>query len=184
MNQNVFGVILFSFIVGLSVLVSAYLVPLPTPPPVYERPVTVKNTHSCASQSRTVINQTTPAGLATVKITQAVLNQRTNQLNTEFSVKRENQPTKEVGVALHFFVKNGRTTQYLATETIIVRPDFEADDAANHDILSSFQWLDDLNRRDNLYVMPELSQNFRLNKSLEPKFESAHATPVLLMKGN
>jgi len=184
MNQNVFGVILFSFIVGLTVLVSAFFVPLPTPPAVYERPVTVKNTYSCSRQTRAAVHQSAPAGISSVKVTQAVLNQLTNQLNTEFLVKRENQQTEDVRVALHFFVKNGRTTQYLATETINVKPEFDENGKANHDVLSSFKWLDDLEQRDNLYVIAESQLNYNRNKNVEPVFNAANATSVLLMKEN
>lgn len=181
MNQNVFGAILFGLIVGASIFVSEFLVTLPTLPAVYERPATTaKNHYSCSRQSR-VVYQNAPE-LASVKVTQAYLNQRTNQLNTDFLIKRENPQTDYVGISLHFFVKNGRTTQYLATETINVKPDFDADGKANHDVLSSFQWLDDLENRDNLYVIAESSVNFRQSKNPEPKFDGTNATPVLLMK--
>jgi hypothetical protein len=182
MNQNVFGVILFSFIVGTAIFASEFFVTLPTLPAVYERPATTaKNHYSCSRQSR-VVYRDAPAELASVKVTQAYLNQRTNQLNTDFLIKRENPNTQSVGISLHLFVKNGRTTQYLATETINVKPDFDADGKANHDVLSSFQWLDDLENRDNLYVIAESSVNFRQSKTPEPKFDSTNATPVLLMK--
>lgn len=186
MNQNVFGVILFSFIVGTAIFISEYFVTLPTPPAVFERQVTVNNKYSCSHQKRTSygnpVTPTTPDGMANVKVTQAVLNQLTNQLNTDFQIKRESPQTEAVGIALHFFVKNGRTTEYLATESITIKPNFDEKGKAAHDVISPFQWLDDLNQRDNLYVIAEPTPNFRNSKSPEPIFDGTKAIPVLLMK--
>lgn len=182
MNQNVFGAILFSVIVGMAIFVSEYFVVLPTPPSVYESPITVNKKYSCSHQGRTVINQTSPTGVASVKVVQAVLNQRTNQLNTDFAIKLDNPQTQAVSVSLHFFVKDGAKTIYLATETMIVQPDFDFEGKANHEVISSFQWLDDLQKRDNLYVIAEPSISFNNSRTLEPKFDANLATPILLMK--
>ena len=183
MNQNVFGMILFSFIVVTAVFVSEFFVKLPTPPAVFERQVTVSHKYSCGKR----IVQANPAApiptsLANVKVVQAVLNQQTNQLATDFSIKKIDPQTEPVGIALHFFGKNGRVTQYLATESITVKPDFDHKGRATHDIISSFKWLDDLPQRDNLYVIAEPTLNFRNSKSLEPAFDGTKAIPVLLMK--
>src|SRR5687768_1254323 len=125
MNQNVFGVMLFSLIVGSAIFISEYFVPLPSPMPVYEKPVTVKNTeYSCKKQSRTVTSQPVVSTVQ-VKIIQAELNQRTNQLTTDFLIKRDHPQTETSSVALHFFVKDGRSTQYLATEMVRLKPNFD-----------------------------------------------------------
>ncbi len=179
MNQNVFGVILFSFIVGTAIFVSEFFVTLPTPPPVYERPVYESRT-SCR---KNMVTQTVPAEIASIKVRQAVLNAETGKLYTDFLVKRESPQTQTVGVALHFFVKDGRGTRYLATETVALSPEFNYDEKANNSVVSSYQWLDDLQRRDNLYVVAESSIPFQKSKNLEPKFDEANAVPVLLMKG-
>jgi hypothetical protein len=182
MNQNVFGMILFTFIVGTAIFVSEFFVKLPTPPAVFERPATV-NKYSCSHQRRTVyVSETTPVGNASIKVTQAVLNQQTNQLTTDFSIKRETPNTSAVGIALHFFVKNGVTTKYWATETITVTPDFDENGKAIDDVSKSFKWIGDLNLGDNLYVMAEPSLNFNRSRSIKPTFDATNATPVLLKR--
>ncbi len=182
MNQNVFGVILFSLIVGTAMFVSAFFAVVPAPPTVVEKPLEASKPTSCFTKKK-VVNQTTPVGVANIKIMQAVLNQQTNQLDTDFFIKRENSQTEAVGVALHFFAKDGGKTRYLATQTVTVTPDFDYDNKANHAVTSSYQWLDDLKRRDNLYVIAEPSSSFNQSKNLEPYFDEAKATAVLLDKG-
>lgn len=179
MNQNVFGVILFSFIVGIAIFISEFFIALPTPPAVYERPVYESRT-SCRKK---VDTQAIPAEISSIKVWQAVLNAETGKLYTDFSVKKGNFRDESIGVALHFFVKDGRGTRYLATETVALSPEFNYDGKADHSVLSSYQWLDDLQRRDNLYVVAESSIPFQKSKNLEPKFDEANAVPVLLMKG-
>lgn len=183
MNQNVVGVILFSVIVGIAIFVSEYFAPIPAPLPVYERPVTVDNKYSCSHRSRTVINQSIPVGVADIKVVQAVLNPQANVFNAEFLIKKENPRTEAVGIALHFFVKNGRTTQYLATETITVVPDFDSRGNATDDVTASFKWLNNFEQRNNLYVIAEPSSNYNKSKDLEPIFDESKATSVLLDKG-
>ena len=107
MNQNIFGAILFSVIVGTAILVSAYFVTLPTPPAVYEVPAIAKRVVAC--DHRRVISQTIPVGRASVKVRQAVLNRQTNQLYTEYIIKKANPKTEAVEIALHFFLKDGGT---------------------------------------------------------------------------
>ncbi len=179
MNQNIFGVILFSVIVGTAILISEMFVTLPTPAAVYERP-TYESRTTC---HRRVVNQTTPVGVASIKVVQAVLNQQTNQLDTDFLIKKENPQTEAVGIALHFFVKDGGTTRYLATETITGVPEYNHDGTAKYSVISSFKWLNDLKSRDNLYVLAESSIPFQRSKLLTPNFDEANASPVLLAKG-
>jgi hypothetical protein len=181
MNQNVFGVILFSLIVGTAIFVSEYFVPLPTLLPVYERPVSSDNKYTCSQRKRQVTYQTSQIAKPTVKVSQIFFNQRTNQLNTDFLIKAESPKTENVGIALHFFTKDGRKTKYLATETILVKPNFDESGLANYDFISSFKWLNDLNRHDNLYVIAEPSVDFRSSKTLEPNFDSSKATSVLIL---
>lgn len=183
MNQNVVGVILFSVIVGVAIFVSELFYVAPMPPTVYAKPVTVENKYSCSHHSRTVINQTIPVGVADIKVVQAVLNPQANEFNAEFLIKKENPRTEAVGIALHFFVKNGRTTQYLATETMTVVPDFDSRGNATDDVTASFKWLNNFEQRNNLYVIAEPSSNYNKSKDLEPIFDETKATSVLLDKG-
>lgn len=187
MNQNVFGVILFSLIVGTAIFVSEYFVTLPTPLPVYEKPITVKqDDYSCSKQSRKAITQ-----LTAIKVDQAVLDQTTNNLHISFHIKRHISMTKDTlakipesetsKISLHFFDKSGSKTKYLGTEEMTITPHFGYGDQSNFAKYASFKWLDDLQKHDNLYVIAESSVKFNKSASLEPDFDEAKATSVLLM---
>lgn len=183
MNQNVFGVILFSFIVGTAMFVSAFFAPVTEQPlVVVEKPTVSSKPTSCFTKKK-FVDETTPVGVANIKVVQAVLNQNTSQLDTDFFIERGNFRTNAIGIALHFFSKDGGKTRYLATQTVTVTPDFDYDNKANQAVTSSYQWLDDLKRRDNLYVIAELSSSFNNNRNPEPRFDETKATAVLLDKG-
>jgi hypothetical protein len=179
MNQNIFGAFLFSIIIGSAVLVSLYLTPLPKPLPVYEAPVYAQTGKTLTCNKSRVEKHSPPVGSVVVKIRQAVLNQTTHKLTTEYLVKRDHPQTEAVRISLHFFAKDGRSTQYLASESITLEPVFDQNGMATENILSSFKWLDDLKQTDNLYVTIDLSANFNRSKNLEPVFNPAAAIPVL-----
>lgn len=174
MKQNIFGAILFSVIVGTAVYVSRPTIILPTPPAVEERPV-YESRNSC----RRVANNQLPK----IKITQAVLNPRTNQLNTSLAIERQYPSNAHFGVTYHFFAKDGAENRYLASETFGVQPNFDSGNRTTHEILSSYNWLDDLDAKNNLYLIAvTTNEGFAKNNSI-PRFDEFNAVPVLLMKG-
>jgi hypothetical protein len=181
MNQNIFGVILFSFIVGTAIFVSEFFVKLPSPPSVdNEQPIIYQSKNRCG---KTVYQSPIVSSLAKIKIKQSVLNLNTNQLNTSLEIERERPSVENIGVSYYFFVKDGKSTRFLSSETVTVKPDFNTHNKANELIISSYSWLDELNSKDNLYVIVEPSANgFRPSSSI-PRFDDSMATPVLLMKG-
>jgi hypothetical protein len=179
MNQNIFGAFLFSIIVGSAVLANFYLTPLPKPLPVYEAPLYVQTGKTLTCNKSRVDKPSRPAGSVMIKIRQAVLNQTTHKLTTEYLIKRDHPQTQAIRLSLHFFAKDGRSTQYLASESITLEPVFDRTGTATENIVSSFKWLDDLKQIDNLYVTIDLSANFNRSKNLEPVFNPAAAIPVL-----
>ena len=178
MKQNIFGVILFSIIVGTAVYVSQSTVILPKLPAVEERPIYESRT-SC----RKVVVQAPANNLAKIKVTQAVLNPRTNQLNTSILLEKINSSNGHIGVTYHFFTKEGTATRYLASETVGIQPSFNSENRATHEIMSSYDWLDNFDAKNNLYLIPSTDNDgFSKSKSI-PRFDELNAVPVLLMKG-
>lgn len=174
MKQNIFGVILFSIIVGTAVIVSEFFVVLPIPPAIEEKPLVFE------SKSRG--GKTHRNDFGKIKLTQAVLNPKTNQLFTSLMIERPNSSADYMGLTYHFYTKEGAETRYLASETVAIRPDFNSKEQANHEITPSYAWLDSLVSKNNIYVMaiPE-SNCFSKSQSI-PRFDELNATPVLLMK--
>lgn len=175
MKQNIFGIVLFSVIVGTAVFVSESFVTLPTPPAVEEKPIVFESRNRCGKTSY-------QKGTAKVKLSQAVLNPKTGQLFTSLALEKENTSADYIGLTYHFYVKEGVKNQYLASETVAIRPVFDINNRANHEITSSYSWLDSLATKNNIYVIAVSGGNgFGKHNSI-PRFDETLATPVLLMK--
>jgi len=175
MKQNVFGVILFSIIVGTAVIVGEFFVVLPTPPAIEEKPLVFESKSRCGKTSRN--------GFGKIKLTQAVLNPQTNQLFTSLLVERPHSSADYMGLTYHFYTKVGAETRYLASETVAIRPDFNSNEKVAHEITSSYEWLDSLATKNNIYVMATPGGNGFAKSQSIPRFDELNATPVLLMKG-
>lgn len=178
MDKHFIGIFLFTTIVTVSGVVAFVFGDLPkieaprlSQPPVYESK-TRCNKMKYRSSYKTD---------ATVKIYQAVLNEDTGVLNTNLIVKRTDKTTESVYVALHFFIKDGHDTRYLNTETLLVVPDFNYDkDSVAHPVLSSFDWLENVESHGNLYVVAEKTNYREYPKTLEPVFNESNATAVIV----
>jgi hypothetical protein len=135
--------------------------------------------------------------MTSVKITQAVFDSKTEKLKLELFVQSDVKSSrnikasfKNIRVALHFFVKDGDSTRYLATENLIdeemdkVNVDLSEGGSVKITFLttSSYDWLGNLNSRENLYVIPELTSNANTYGDYTPVFDEANATPVTLAR--
>lgn len=176
MNKHFIGILLFTTIVTVSGVVAFVFGDLPK----IEAPKLIQ---PAVFESKTRCNKMkyrSSKSDATVKIYQAVLNQDTGVLNTNLIVKRADEKTDSVYVALHFFVKDGYDTRYLNTETLLVVPDFSYRNSVTHPVLSSFDWLENLSSHENLYVVAERTNYREFPKSVEPAFNPANATAVIV----
>lgn len=182
MNKNSFGVLLFGLIVGASVLISEFFVTLPMPLPVYEGPSGFDDKYSCTHQNREDFAKRGTATEFSINVSRGFYDQKKSELGLEFTIKSQNPEDRILSIAVHFFTVNGRTTEYLATETILVEPEFDNKGLADQEISSSFKWLNDLERHDDLYIIVEPGNRFRMSKNREPAFELSKATPVLVEK--
>ena len=188
MRKHIVGFIIFNFIVGTSLIVAAFFYQKPKFESVVITPVTSETyTRSCWKGKSRFINNTTSA-----KVTQAIFDSKTQELKTELFVQADDEKSlKTTEVALHFFVKDGNSTRYLATENLtnrngVMKDSFDMSDYKNMKatflVNSSYEWLDDLESRENLYVVPEIIQNAPLYDDYTPEFDELNATPVTLAR--
>ena len=181
MNKHIAGFILFNLIVGSSAVVAAlfYEVPKIETIRVFEElPVTYSG-RSCWRSGRNFEN-----GQVNAKIVQAVFDENTNQLDMDLYLERKNHSTDYAGVKLHFFVKNGSETRYLATEKVDLTPNFNLDDKATQSISQSYKWLNNLKSHENLYVVPQTTFDADNYKKIAPRFDELNAAPVMVAERN
>ena len=138
---------------------------------------------SCWKSKRNYKNkQTSP------KITQAIFDSRTHKLETELFLHSDVKSTEDIKLALHFFVKDGNSTRYLATEDLTdkkvdMKGTFDMSERMtknSFDVTVPLEWLDDLKSRENLYVVPEIISYTNNYKNYTPVFDELNATPVTL----
>lgn len=188
MKKNALGVMLFSLIVGTSLFISEFFVTLPTPVPVYKRPSGLVDKYSCSHQNREVLAKRGSDSRFAINVSKVIYDQSTGKFGLTMLIKSQNREDRSLLVAVHFFTvgaltaKGLSTSKYLATETLFAEPEFDLKGNADQEISSSFKWLNDLDRHDNLYVIVEPGRMFRMNKDREPAFELSKATPVLVEK--
>jgi hypothetical protein len=179
MKQNIFGAILFTTIVGTAVFVSASLVKLPSPPPIQEMPIQPKNVY----ESRNSCSKRSYKNVSKITVNQAVLNPRTDKLHTNLTIERKFSGNSHIGVTYHFFVKEGAETRFVASETVAIQPNFDAGNKAFHEVLSSYNWLDKIDSKSNLYLIASTDNDGFAKANSIPRFDESNAVPVLLMKG-
>ena len=173
MKQNVLGFILFVFIVGTAILISGILTSATTYPKIAEVPVIENHSH-CPTVQKRQNNQ--------IKITQAFLNQQNNQLYTRVQVADQSDSDNRFQLTFHFFVKNGTETRYMTSESFAVQGNNPNGQDSVYEFVSSFDWLEKLSRKDNIYVVVSKSIIGFENSQSIPRFDEANATPVLLMQ--
>ena len=186
MNKHIVGFILFNLIVGTSVIIAVLSYNVPNFDSVVVPATSETYTRSCWKSSRKYANN-----LDSVKVTQAVFDGKTQQLETELFVQSNVKSFKNIKLALNFFVKDGDSTRYLATEDLSDRNmDMEAVydfsdrriTKANFHVSTSSRWLDDIGASENLYVVPQIISNSEVRGNYTPVFSEADATPVTLAR--
>lgn len=181
MKRHILGLALFSSIVASAIFVSwlFYNAPAPAVAPVGQEEVVFSKSKTNCWKDAPKANA---GGVSRVKVVQAVFNQRTNQLETELQVDGKIPAGAWVGVNLHFFEKEAGGTRYLTSESLSVLTESDSEKTAAHSVISSFEWLDRLDSRENLYVVAERVGGF--GRKVEPSgFDAANARPVLLING-
>ncbi len=184
MNKHIIGLIIFSFIVGMSAIIAGFFAPMPQMPKIDSVRVSEANDYiyrggkSCRQKKRKPRLQNYDI-LASAKISQAVFNLNKRQLDTEFTVERGNDSTENVNVALHFFVNDGFAVQHIKTEYVTLTPNFDMGDNAITSKTTSFRWLNNLESRENLYVISEVVEKAYSYSNQPPFFDASEAAAVL-----
>lgn len=171
MKKHIIGFTLFSIIVGTAAFIYAMFnvvkveeVFTPAYTPTYQR-------NSCWKMKR----ELKETSVASPVVRQAVLDLKTKQLNWELAA-----PLSNSQIALHFFVKDENGTRYI-NSAFVPKSGFE--NGVNK-ATSSYQWLDNLDSYENLYVTAEFTTwSDYQNRRLQPKFDAGRATSVLLYSG-
>lgn len=186
MKKHIIGIIVFSFIVGTSAFVAAFFyhtLKSEQPQDIDASNVYVMSepyTHSCWKNYKTKS--------VSVNVSQAIFDSKTGELKTELFVQSKDSSFKNINVSLMFFIKDGDSTRYLATENLTnrngeMKGSFDMSDAQNMKAIfgvnSSYQWLDDLESHENLYVVPEITLNAgNTYGKFTAAFDELNATPV------
>ena len=180
MTKHVAGFILFSFIVGVAGIIAFIFAEVPQPEKTVEFKVTRVESKTHCAKSGYASDENSDAS---VKVAQAVFNERTGLLDTDLFIKRKNASTKSVSVALHFFVKDLKGARYLATENYYFKPDFDSRNEATVAIPSrSYRWLDNITYQENLYVIADAEMPSSYKK-YQSSFDENKATAIISLKG-
>jgi hypothetical protein len=175
MKKHIFGFAIFSFIIGATILISRMLF-FPAEPIFHVIEIESPSARKTSCWMRDARKVEKPK----VKIEQAVLDVKTKQLKTSVALHPRLEANAYSTVLLHFFIKDGGKTRYLASEDVWVKGTF---DAKNEAILTSLKWLDESKSYENLYVVPEIETDVIDYKENSPVFDYSTAAPVLLSEG-
>lgn len=174
MNKHTFGFILFSFIVGTSAIIYGFFfAPSATIQPVFVFENQTEPRKSCRKERYKKVEIRD----VKAKVLQAVFNQNTNQLDMNLSLDRKNYSINDIVVWLDFFVKDGKKTRFLASENVIL-DQFNFDDELTNNVNVSFEWLNELESVENLYVVPQTLGNYDKYNETTPRFDKSNATSV------
>jgi hypothetical protein len=182
MTKHIAGFILFSFIVGFSGVLAFIFAEIPKVEIAEEESYVPRYESKTRCFKRSYGNYENSN--ASVKVVQAVFNERTKLLDTNLFIKREDSSIQNVTFALHFFVKDGKGASYLASENYYLKPDFNSQGEASQAIPSrSYQWMDDLTSQENLYVIADTTINKTNYRKDPPDFDENKATAIISLKG-
>jgi hypothetical protein len=170
MKKHLLGFALFSFIVGTAIFIYAMLnivnieeVTAPNYSPNY---------YSKATTCWKMKHESNRTNFGSPMVKQAIFNLESKQLKWELDTSGVDAP-----IALNFFIKDENGTRYVNSTFVPMLAYRNGLVTAT----SSYEWLDNLDSYENLYVIAEpISFGERGNYNLPMKFDASKATPVLL----
>ncbi len=182
MKKHIVGIVIFSFIVGVTAIIASFFVKMPTIPaldPVFESTDYIyRGDRDCKRKKKRRHRKSVDQSVS-LKVTQALFDARSKRLDTQFAIERSSENTETVNVVLQFFVYDEFGVQHIANEFISLNPNFDMGDVAVSKNTSSFKWLNNLESRENLYVMARaINGSLHHNNSVD--FDPSEATAVLL----
>lgn len=168
MNKHLFGFALFSLIVGTTIFI--YGVFHITDSRAIHQSVDYSNysqTKSCWK-----MKQSHRENLGLPRVTQAIFDVDSKQLRWELDTSEVDTP-----ITLNFFVREKNGMRYINSALVPVLAYRDGSVRAT----SSYEWLDNLDSYENLYVIAEpIAQGEYQSKSFQHEFDASKATAVLL----
>ena len=169
MKKHIFGFALFSFIVGTTAFIYAILsiinieeVKVPAYSPTYSP------TKSCWKMKR----EASRVNIGSPSVKQATFNLASKQLRWELDTSQVNTP-----IALNFFIKSENGMRYVNSTYVPMIAYRNGSVGAT----SSYEWLNNLDSYENLYVIAEpVSHSEQGYKNYSRKFDANKATAVLV----
>lgn len=185
MKKHLFGLALFSLIVGTAMFVAALVRTVPQPAKTYTYEVSKTSCWKYTRQN-SEIRKNYDNDQTAVKITQAVLNERTNDLDMDFFIQRETPSTQSVKIKLTFVnglsKGSGNWDGVVRTEYATLAPNFNVENKAVYSLPLSYNWLNKLRDGENLYVMAEIDNGRSNNlENVARSIDFNDFTPVLLV---
>lgn len=170
MTKHIAGIMLFTFIVGTSATIAGLVYVAPQKVTQFS---SYDNNDYCKRKKKRRHRHRKPqkpgmedVGPANFMVTDAVLDKTTGYLTTYHYVKNVESLPEGKAFVYHFFVKDESGTQYLKSERVWTG-------LGSPRLVSSFDWLSNIDRDENLYVMSGFTMN-------PPEFDSSLAVPVLI----
>ena len=180
MKKHFTGIALFIFIVGISGFVASLFVEIPKTE-VFEITEIVPRYMSKKKCSKKYTKSDNHS--VSVKINQAVYDEKTKLLYTDYSVKSISLDS--VSINLHFFIKTANKIQYLTTEETSLKLIFQDGGSSSGSENLSVKLLNDLSSHENIYVIAEpFIANGGASGGVRniPVFNKSKATAVLVAK--
>lgn len=170
MRKHIFGIAIFTLIVGSAVLISSLFVAVPKPNFVVVEDNQINTTKTSCFKMKRKPQVYDSSG---IKIKQAVLNWNSKVIDWEIY-----EPETGASVVLHLFAKGSQGVRYIATEVMPI-----GSSAHNRTVKYSTVYisLNHFSLDENLYAVPELiSVDDAQTKNFFPKFSEDSAAPVMI----
>jgi hypothetical protein len=185
MKKHTAGLILFCFIVGTAVSISVRLGVVARYNGISKLDVikTYPNPNSEINETDAAIGKIDDKSPV---VRQAVLNANNKQLSLELLFKVNKNFDDRTSLKLSYFKKTAKGVRFINSETVELIPEsFDYKNGATTAlVISSYEWLDNLDSYDNLYVIAEIDADYSGSKKAVSKFDPNFAKAILRAGGN
>jgi hypothetical protein len=179
MKRHLLGFVLFNVIVGTALLVAILTKSFPMPKKLYVYEVSKTSCKTNVRQHDETRKNYENNDL--IKVTQAVLDEKTGKLNMSFSVQREAYSTRNIKAKLVFIndlSKDRRNWDEIIGTDYITFSNYLDDNNTVFTATVSYPWLNKLKDNKNLYVYAE-TETVNPNGSIVTGY--SESMPILLM---
>lgn len=186
MKKHLLGFALFNLIVGASILIALLTGSFQKPQTAYTYDVSKQSCWKNVRQN-SLSRKNYENSQDAVKVTQAVLDEKTGKLNMSFNIQRETPTTQDIKVKLTFvnMISKGNTNWDgdVRTELVTLSPNFNVDNKAVYSLPLSYKWLNNFGEKENLYVKAEIYNGNSADSETVARSDDnfAEFTPILLM---